>query len=215
MRGIERNVAVRRHRGMNAPLKGWCLVGLAACVALIGRGARASDAPLLVVVEAPPALDADAAEIRRVIGGELRSPTVAPTQNASEVGDRTLIIALERDRMTMSLHTNDASPVVRAIRLPAERDARLRAIAWLAGNLVRDQVSPILSEAPPEPPPDARLAAPVVAADPHPSRRYCRRRQRRASASRRGHRRRSRAPRWYRQFRRAPSHRKHRVPFAG
>ena len=57
---------------MNAALKGSCLVGIGIFVAFSGRPARAAEGPLLVVVEAPPALDADAAEIRRAIGVELR-----------------------------------------------------------------------------------------------------------------------------------------------
>jgi hypothetical protein len=138
------------------------LLGAAIALTSWGRPVRAADGPLLVVVEAPPALDADAVEIRRAIAAELRSAIVAPTQVAPEGGDRLLIVALERDRITMSLRTSDASPVVRVVPLPADHSARLRAIAWLAGNLARDQVSPILSEPPPEPPPVATRPPPLA-----------------------------------------------------
>ena len=53
---------------MNAVLKGSCLVGMGIFVMFSGQPAHAAEGPLLVVVEAPPALDADAAEIRRAIG---------------------------------------------------------------------------------------------------------------------------------------------------
>ena len=46
----------------------------------------------------------------------------------------------------MSLRTGDGAPISRVIRLRAEPAARLRAIAWLAGNLARDQVTPIIAE---------------------------------------------------------------------
>ena len=117
-------------------------------VALFGRSARAAEGPLLVVVEAPPALDADAAEIRRAIGTELRWETIAPMKTAAVPTGRALIVALDHERIAMSLRTNDGFPIGRVIPAPAERAARLRAIAWLAGNLARDQVTPIVAAAP-------------------------------------------------------------------
>jgi hypothetical protein len=132
---------------MNAVVKGSCLVAMGILVFFFGRPAHAAEAPLLVVVEAPPALDADAAEIRRAIGVELRSQTIAPMQRGAEPPGRALIVAFDRDRIAMSLRTNDAIPIVRDIPAPSDRAARLRAIAWLAGNLARDQVTPIVAEA--------------------------------------------------------------------
>ncbi len=126
---------------MNRPGKG-CFVGLGVFVALVAGPARAADGPLLVVVEAPPALDADAAEIRRAIGTELRSRTVAPMKTPTETSDRALIVALDRDRIAMSLRTSDAAPIARSIPAPPEHAARLRAIAWLAGNLARESGRP-------------------------------------------------------------------------
>ena len=85
-----------------------------------------------------PALDADAAEIRRAIGTELHARTVAPMSTPAEVPGRALIVALDRERIAMSLRANDGTSVARIIPAPVERAARLRAIAWLAGNLARD-----------------------------------------------------------------------------
>ncbi len=112
----------------------------------LGRPAQAAEGPLLVVVEAPPALDADAAEIRRAIGTELRSQTSAPMKTTGEPAGRALIVALDRERIAMSLRSGDGAPIGRVIPAPADHAARLRAIAWLAGNLARDQVTPILAE---------------------------------------------------------------------
>ncbi len=131
---VERNLPLRRHEGMNAALKGSCLVGMGIFVVFSGQPAHAAEGPLLVVVEAPPALDADAAEIRRAIGIELRSQTIAPMQRGAEPPGRALIVAFDRDRIAMSLRTNDATPIVRDIPAPTDRAARLRAIAWLAAT---------------------------------------------------------------------------------
>jgi hypothetical protein len=167
---IERNLLLGRHVGMNAVVNGSCLVGMAIFVAFSGRPARAAEGPLLVVVEAPPALDADAAEIRRTIGVELRAQTIAPMKRGVEPPERALIVAFDRDRIAMSLRTNDGIPVVRDIPTPTDRAARLRAIAWLAGNLARDQVSPILAEAPAEATPLATIPsiAPAPTTEPPP-----------------------------------------------
>ena len=109
-----------------------------------GRPAHAAEGPLLVVVEAPPALDADAAEIRRAIGTELHARTIAPMKTTSEPPRRALIVAIDHERIAMSLRTGDGTSRLRGHPGTADRAARLRAIAWLAGNLARDQVSPIL-----------------------------------------------------------------------
>jgi hypothetical protein len=139
-------------------------------VALSGRPASAAEGPLLVVVEAPPALDADAAEIRRAIGVELRAQTIAPMKRGAEPPERALIVAFDRDRIAMSLRTNDGIPVVRDIPTPTDRAARLRAIAWLAGNLARDQVTPIIADMDAEPTPLATIPsiAPSPATEPPP-----------------------------------------------
>jgi hypothetical protein len=131
---------------MKPTAKGACLLGLGIVAALAGRPAHAGDRPLLVVVEAPPALDADPAEIRRAIAAELGCETVAPTKTSTDPPQRALIVALDRERITMSLRPGEAAPVSRSIPTPPERAARLRAIVWLAGNLARDQVSPIVAD---------------------------------------------------------------------
>ncbi len=148
-------------------------------VAPLERPAQAAEGPLLVVIEAPPALDADAAEIRRVIGTELHTRTIAPMSTPAEAPGRALIVALDRDRIAMSLRASDGASVARIIPAPVERAARLRAIAWLAGNLARDQVSPILAEAPAEssalatmpalPAPSAPAEPPPAATEPQPT----------------------------------------------
>ena len=146
---------------MKAAVKGSYMVGMGILAAFVvacgGRPARAADEPLLVVVEVAPGLDVDAAEIRRAIGAELRSETIAQMKSPDEPPRRALIIALDRDRISMSLRANDAVRVARVIPAPAEHAARLRAIVWLAGNLARDQVTPIVAETPLATPPLATI----------------------------------------------------------
>ena len=157
------------------------VIGLA--VGLRGAPARAAGGPLLVVVEAAPELEMDAGEVRRAIGAELHEPTRSPTKMAGEPADRLLIVAVDRERITMSLRESGGEPIARTIPAPAEPAARLRAITWLAGNLARDQVTAVVAQppeppappapAPPLPPPAAtveppRFDAPVVTVAVHP-----------------------------------------------
>ncbi|HVY37273.1 MAG TPA: hypothetical protein VHM31_05040 [Polyangia bacterium] len=67
-------------------------------------------------------------------------------------------MAVDHDRITMSLRETQASAVTRAIASPADPASRLRVIAWLAGNLARDQVGGLVAS--PFDPPDAAAAAP-------------------------------------------------------
>lgn len=119
-------------------------------VALAAAGpATAADGALLVVVEASPELSVDAGQVRRAIGTELRDATVAPSRLVSDSSERALIVSVDRERITMSLRATDAAPVTRAIPAPADAGARLHAIAWLAGNLARDQVTGIVTDTTP------------------------------------------------------------------
>src|SRR5690242_20524063 len=136
-------------------MKGRQLVVIGVALALRGVPAQAAGDPLLVVVEAPPALELDAGEVRRAIGAELREPTRAPTKLAGDPAERLLIVAVEHERITMSLRDSGGDAIARAISTPPEPAARLRAIRWLAGNLARDQVSALVAQPPdtPAPPP--------------------------------------------------------------
>jgi hypothetical protein len=131
---------------------------------LTAAPALGAEGPLLVVVEAPPELSVDASEVRRAIGTELHDATVAPDKLVSETSDRALVVSVDRERITMSLRDSLTGPVTRAIPAPGEREARVHAIAWLAGNLVRDQVTGIVAET--VAPAPAPASTPVVAAGP-------------------------------------------------
>jgi hypothetical protein len=170
---IERNDGSRRHYGMRmsrlvvAGSLG-VLIGLSAVEA---RGRDAEERPLLVSVEVEPGGTADAAQVRRAIGAELGRPVVAVAQKEGTPGadPDLLLVSVSRDRVVLSMHRRADETVARDLPVPADRGARLRAIAWLAGNLARDQASPFLQASadfgapPPAPEPPA---APEPAAAP-------------------------------------------------
>ena len=147
------------------------LFAIGLVVALRGTPAHAAGSPLLVVVEAPPDLEMDAGEVRRAIGAELGEPTIAPSKVARDWTSRALVVAVDRQRITMSLRDSETEPIVRAVASPPERAARLRVIAWLAGNLARDQVTSVVAEpARPEPAAPAAEPPPAPAAPVDPPR---------------------------------------------
>src|SRR4051812_46435106 len=110
----------------------------------IADSARAADDPLLVVVETEPGLGVDAADVRRRIAGELGAQVVSPSDPAASRASQVLIVALDQRDIRISMRSGAAASASRTIPDVAERAARLRAVAWLAGNLARDQVGPLL-----------------------------------------------------------------------
>ena len=159
---IEQNPGLRRHPGMHK--RGmWAAVLAGAMIVEMGAGAaRAADDPLLVVVETQPGLGVDAADVRRRIAGELRQRVVSPSDPAAPRASQVLIVSLDEHDIRISMRTGASARVSRTIPDVAERAARLRAVAWLAGNLARDQVGPLL--------PSLALApTPKPAAEPAPA----------------------------------------------
>jgi hypothetical protein len=169
---VEQIAAPGRHGGMD---KMGVVRGLVAVVMLgaggAARGAPADQAPLLVIVEPGSGADLTAADARRAIGAELARPLVAPSDATAADTPEILLVAVGGSEIRMSLRGGPTGPVSRAIPAPAERAARLRALAWLAGNVARDQASqfvaaelappaPSAPAAPPTPPPTPVSPAP-------------------------------------------------------
>lgn len=113
--------------------------------------------PLLVVVEGTPGPGGDADELRRAIADELHVSVIAPGDEnsgrptrgsddlaASDQSD-VLIVAVDNRRIAMSLRRSPRNLVSRNIPAPSEAAARRKAVALLAGNLARDQVSAIVA----------------------------------------------------------------------
>jgi hypothetical protein len=125
--------------------------------------------PLVVVVDAGPGAGADAKQVREVIGRELGRRIVAfvdgdgmaaPPAGTDEPD--LLLVGLSRERIVMSLRRRLEAGIARSVPAPADAAARLRTIAWLAGNVVRDQLSPFLRAS-------ADLGVSQTAAKPEPA----------------------------------------------
>ena len=118
-------------------------------ITLASRPARAGESALVVVVETGLAAGCDGAAVREAVGGELGVAVVAPGElTSAQPSLDTLVVTVDRARITVALRAGNQW-AARSIPAPAERSARLRAIAWLAGNLGRDQTSAILQNAAP------------------------------------------------------------------
>jgi len=126
---------------------GWSLGSAVIGVAAVMAVARPAHGHLLVVVESTPGLEVDPVEVRRTIGGELGAPVLAPREAEAQEAPDLLVVAVDWAEIRMSLRAPPAATVSRAIPTPPTRPARLRAIAWLAVNLTRDQVGPIVAPA--------------------------------------------------------------------
>jgi hypothetical protein len=136
-----------------------CLGGLAVLVTALvltsnARPASAaplySEGPLLVVVETGPGAECDAAAVRAAIAAELHKEVVAPsttraTAAAAGAQPDMIVVAIDKDRIVLTLRGSAEKDLTRAIAAPSDRAAKLRAVAWLAGNLARDQISPLLA----------------------------------------------------------------------
>jgi len=132
---------------------------------------------MIVVVETRPGAAVDPVEVRQAIAAELRTPVRAPRDAGTEETSDLLIVAVDRGEIRMSLRAHTASVVSRVVAAPGDRKARLQSIGWLAGNLARDQVGPMVvapapvavasAEAPPAAP-EEPPAAPPPATEPPP-----------------------------------------------
>jgi hypothetical protein len=97
--------------------------------------------PILVAVEVAPGLTCDAAAVRHVVRDELGRRVLSPAVTTWAENPDQLLVAVDRRRIVVSARASDRNWTSRAIATPASDDDRLRAVAWLAGNLMRDQVS--------------------------------------------------------------------------
>ena len=104
-----------------------------------GPGTPAAASPLLVVVESTDHAAPDPEAVRRSIQAELGTLVVAPASDEQAPTDL-LVVSIDRSHIRMSLRTSTTAVVTRTIDAPADRVTRARQIAWLAGNLARDQV---------------------------------------------------------------------------
>jgi hypothetical protein len=123
--------------------------------------------PLLVVVETGPGAGCDGAAVRGAIEAELKArvaaPAAPPVVALSAPRSDILLVSVDRGRIVVTLRGRGDRELTRSIAAPTDRVERLRAVAWLAGNVARDQLATLtLPAAPAEP------AAPPAAAESTP-----------------------------------------------
>ena len=138
-----------------------------ALAAPAARAERPSSQPLVVVVESPAGLGVEGAQVRRLVGAELGRAALAPGDPGADSASTLVVVTLDGNDIRLSLREVEGAPLSRTIPLPATRAARLQAIAWLAGNLARNQVSPLVAE--PVTPASTPTPAPTPAPEPLPT----------------------------------------------
>jgi hypothetical protein len=159
-----RQIATGRQQGRRGGL------GLSAALALVLAGnlvlAQAA-APLAVAVRSDcPDLSAEA--VRRAIEDELQSWVVSvdPAALVPAYAPRLAVdVSIARGELAVRFDGPGRKPMIRVIPMPGSGEAALRTIAWLAGNLVRDQSADLVpTPAPPSPaetPPKPFVPAPA------------------------------------------------------
>src|SRR4051812_5956867 len=141
-----------------------CRSGVLAALALTAAHGAALGAasPLLVSVEVAPGVNVAPGDVRRAVATELGTTVVGAREPTAGGAGDVLLVALDPHEIRMSLRAGAAPIVSRTISAPSDRTERLRSIGWLAGNLVRDQIGPIVATA-------AAGAPPAPAPEPHPA----------------------------------------------
>ena len=113
----------------------WAADLVGALIVVMGAGRQAPAAEdLLVVVEAPPQLDVDAADVRRRIAIELGQTVISPADPAAPRASQVMIVALDQHEIRLTMRNGASSRISRTIPDLPEHAARLRAVAWLAGS---------------------------------------------------------------------------------
>jgi hypothetical protein len=121
-------------------------------IATAAGTARGADVPLVVAVEVGPGVDIGPADVRQIVAAELGTPVIGSRESTTAGASDVLLVSLEPHEIRMSLRAGAAPILSRTIAAPPDRPGRLRSIGWLAGNLVRDQVGPIVSSGEARPP---------------------------------------------------------------
>jgi len=120
------------------------IIGVEPCAL---AGAPADRVVVVVDSGAGPGLDSGA--VRRAISDELGAPVIAPSDPAAGDASTLLVVSADKATIRMTLRAGDRGTTTRTIPASPDRAVRLREIAWLAGNLLRDQVSSIVGSSAP------------------------------------------------------------------
>jgi len=150
--------------------------GLAVLALLLGTASAAhAEDPRPIVVDIDMDSSADASLVRSAIEKELGSPTTSPANVSKTALRGSLKVHFERPTKALTVSWTDARGAVvsRSVVAPDDASGIAATSALLAGNLVRDQTTDVLSAlkpaekpaepSPPPTPPAAAEKAPAVA----------------------------------------------------
>lgn len=150
------------------------LAGVVLLLASIAARAqeRAQGLPAVITIGASTL---DAGAVQRAIEGELHVPLVIEPTSAQRVE-----IVVTGRRANVTYVTPGREPVTRSVDLPKDETRALETLAFLVGNLARDEASELLAQLapppgegsaeeaapPPPPPPPAAAAKPAASTEP-------------------------------------------------
>ena len=112
---------------------------------LVSTAAFAAE-PLLVVVELGADSRVTPDEVRGVVAKEIDGPVASPSDQGLTGNSETLIIEIKTNQASLAFQPREGMLRRRWIVLPEDNKDRLRAIAWVSVNLVRDQDTGLLGE---------------------------------------------------------------------
>ncbi|MBN2575792.1 MAG: hypothetical protein JXP73_14595 [Deltaproteobacteria bacterium] len=126
---------------------------------------------LLVVVETGSGAAVSAEEARAAIGAEVDAAVVGPGSLRPESLVGTLIVEIDERSAVLRYQPGEGTARVRQIELPQRHDERLKTIAWIALNLIKDQVGEpsATDDQPPSSAAGAPDAAPLPVIEPPPA----------------------------------------------
>ena len=103
--------------------------------------------PLVVVVEASADSGVTPEVVRVAVAKEIAGPVADSSDPTVDGNSETLVIAIKEKEAVLSLRTREGALRRRSIALPEEHADRVRTLAWVSMNLVKDQVAGLLGDA--------------------------------------------------------------------
>jgi hypothetical protein len=127
-----------------------------------------SEEPLLVIVERGHGATTNPEQVRHAISEELHRPVVGPADAAGKNASQMLVVTIAADSVAMQMRSAGDLAARRRIEPLVSGESSLRVVAWLAGNLARDQASELMDAMPGTSSPIPETPPPAVATQPPP-----------------------------------------------
>jgi hypothetical protein len=102
--------------------------------------------PIVLAVSGPRRGDVEIHELERAIGEELGAPVVPASTEPAPAGAARLELVLTDQRLLVRHTSPDGRVLERSVDRPADGDALIEVVAWLAGNLGRNEAGELIDE---------------------------------------------------------------------